>query len=77
MTGYHINPQTQKPGVCEAKPGNCRFKMDDGSEPQHYPTISDAYAGVEQELNDTYGTLPTSKTKANEQGRVTFKPGQC
>ena len=32
MARTHINPVTQKEGTCTAKPGNCMYKNEDGTE---------------------------------------------
>lgn len=45
---YHVNPETMKPGVCKAQPGNCRFKID---KDQHFSNKKEADKFVESQLS--------------------------
>lgn len=46
---YHVNPDTMKPGVCKARSGNCRFKIDDD---KHFSNIVEAREYIEKELSE-------------------------
>lgn len=56
MARYHVNPDTQKPGRCDAKPdGCCRFQPKDGPEPPHYGSRAEAQVAVEKSLAQEHG----------------------
>lgn len=59
MPRYHINPETGRPNVCNAKT-QCRFAVD-GKEPEHYASKDEARKGYE--LSQVNETIPESLTK--------------
>lgn len=70
MARTHINPVTQKEGTCTAKPGNCMYKNEDGTEAPHFNSKKDARAYIEKEMNKEYGntkTLQKNNIKTNKQ----------
>lgn len=56
---YHINPETGKPGRCEAAPGNCRFSSD-GEERQHYGSQEEAQLAYE-DANEHLEVAPAAR----------------
>lgn len=49
---YHISPKTGRPNLCDAKPGNCPLKNDDGSDPQHFSDKPTARAFYEESMKE-------------------------
>lgn len=59
MTRYHVNPETNRPNICNAKI-RCDFAVD-GQEPPHFDNKADAKAYAEKSLTEEHGATKAVK----------------
>lgn len=64
MAKHHVNPNTMKPGTCQAKtPENCRFSKEAGEVVAHYDTKEEAQLAAEKMIEKDLKNFETSLKK--------------
>lgn len=61
---YHIGENG--PGICTAKPGNCPFRTEEGTEAPHYFSEAEAQKAFEKIMESENGTFKTLQNEENE-----------
>lgn len=69
---YHINPDTGKPGVCEAQI-SCKFQKD-GVEIKHYATLEEAFDAYEKSRDSEKFVSLSKKSKEIEDAEILDAP---
>ena len=72
MTMYHIN-KNGVPSVCKAKPGNCPYGGEGGSE-NHFDNIEEAQKFIDNKHEKEFNLLPVDKLNLSPSASQKLKP---